>query len=167
MKEIWKDIPGFEGYQASNLGRIKSLKCGKEKLIGYTVYKNPKYLKRQVNINQRCTSVGVFVLMTFDRLPNEGEECDHIDRNPQNNCLENLRWVTRSVNQINKSAYGKSKYKGVYYKTQKNKEGNSLIISRISINGKQLYLGVFKTEEEAYEAYKQAFKKHHGYEWVG
>ena len=27
MKEIWKDIKGFEGkYQVSNMGRIKSLK---------------------------------------------------------------------------------------------------------------------------------------------
>ena len=26
MKEIWKDIPGYEGrYKASNLGRIKSM----------------------------------------------------------------------------------------------------------------------------------------------
>ena len=31
--EIWKDIPGYEGaYQCSNLGRIKSLKFGKEKI---------------------------------------------------------------------------------------------------------------------------------------
>ena len=36
-KEIWKDIPNYEGrYQASNLGRIKSLNfngTGKEKIM--------------------------------------------------------------------------------------------------------------------------------------
>ena len=26
QKEVWKDVPGYEGYyQASNLGRVKSL----------------------------------------------------------------------------------------------------------------------------------------------
>jgi len=32
--EIFKDIPGYEGvYQVSNLGRVKSLKYNKEKLL--------------------------------------------------------------------------------------------------------------------------------------
>ena len=36
--EIWKDIPNYEGlYQASNLGRIRSL--------GNNRFKNPKILK--------------------------------------------------------------------------------------------------------------------------
>ena len=111
MEEIWKCIPCFDGYQASNLGRIKSLKCGKEKFIGYNVKTTKKYTKRQVNLNQKTTSVGVFVLMAFVGLPNKDEECDHIDRDPLNNNIENLRWVTRSENQLNKSAYGKSNLK--------------------------------------------------------
>jgi hypothetical protein len=33
-KEIWKDVPSYEGlYQVSNLGRVKSLKFGKEKIL--------------------------------------------------------------------------------------------------------------------------------------
>ena len=32
--EKWKDIEGYEGlYQVSNLGRVKSLKFGKEKIL--------------------------------------------------------------------------------------------------------------------------------------
>ena len=33
MIEIWKDIEGYEGYQVSNLGNVKSLKWGKEKIL--------------------------------------------------------------------------------------------------------------------------------------
>lgn len=31
--EIWKIIEGFENYQISNLGRVKSLWFGKEKIL--------------------------------------------------------------------------------------------------------------------------------------
>lgn len=31
--EIWKDIEGYPNYQVSNMGRVKSLKFGKEKML--------------------------------------------------------------------------------------------------------------------------------------
>lgn len=34
MTEIWKDVPDYEGlYQVSNLGNVKALRFGKEKLL--------------------------------------------------------------------------------------------------------------------------------------
>ena len=33
MKEEWRPITGFEDYQVSNLGHVKSLKNGKEKIL--------------------------------------------------------------------------------------------------------------------------------------
>lgn len=57
--EIWKDIPGYEGYyQASNLGRIKRLGvlrfCGSNKKLGFF---KEKILKFKNHIGYR-----VFVL---------------------------------------------------------------------------------------------------------
>lgn len=41
MKEIWKDIKGFEGlYQVSNLGNVKSLNRDIMDKNGKIIYKN-------------------------------------------------------------------------------------------------------------------------------
>ena len=40
--------------------------------------------------------------MSFIRMPKEGESVDHIDRNPSNNKLSNLRWATRSEQAFNR-----------------------------------------------------------------
>lgn len=53
QEEIWKDIKGYEGlYQVSNLGRIKSIRFTKEKILkfnidryGYSFKFKWKYLK--------------------------------------------------------------------------------------------------------------------------
>lgn len=36
-------------------------------------------------------------------MPKLGQEVDHIDRNPSNNCVDNLRWVTHKENMRNRN----------------------------------------------------------------
>jgi hypothetical protein len=107
--EIWKDIPDYEGlYQASNLGRIKSLERIaknnhkiKEKILkpqnnknGYlsvNLYKNNK-MKRKL--------IHRLVALTFIKNVNNYLYINHKDKNKNNNCLKNLEWCTQSYNVI-------------------------------------------------------------------
>lgn len=96
--EIWKDIKGYEGlYQASNLGRIKSLKNniilkGWKDKYGYVRV----YLCE--NGNKKVFQVHRIVGITF--IPNpENKPCiNHLDENPSNNNVNNLSWCTYKEN---------------------------------------------------------------------
>ena len=82
-------------------------------------------------------------------------QIDHIDINPLDNRIENLRRVNNSQNQRNKNKKKNcsSQYKGVYWHKQNNKW-----LAYIRIDGKIKHLGSFTNEEEAAEVYK---KKYH------
>lgn len=86
----------------------------------------------------------------------KGFEIDHINRNPLDNRKENLRFVTKTQNQANKTTSKKSssKYKGVSW----NKKDQQWVVF-ISIKGKSKYLGMSKDEKTAAEKYNQAAKE--------
>lgn len=108
-KEIWKDIPGYEGlYQVSNLGRIKSMKrytkipnairIEKEKILklgkrnGYYVINLCKKNKR------KSYQVHRLVAQAFIQNPKNKPYINHIDYDPTNNKVKNLEWCTQKEN---------------------------------------------------------------------
>lgn len=173
VDEEWRDIPNFPGYQASSLGRIRSTKFEEIKILKQCI-KRRGYYKVNLFVNGISSTMTVhrLVLMSFNGLPIKGEECDHINRNPSDNRIDNLRWVTRSQNELNKNTKGRSKYRGVTISLRKHKCKNGdvniykSIVAKITVNNESIRLGSYKTEEEAHEAYKQAYKNHYGYEWT-
>lgn len=83
-------------------------------------------------------------------------EVDHIDGNTLNNCRNNLRIVTSQQNKFNTSLRkGCLLTKGVIRHGAGYK-------ATITYNGKQHYLGIYKTSEQAAEAYRKAADKFFG-----
>jgi len=156
--EIWKDIPNHEGtYQVSNLGRVRSLKFGKEKIMKQVLdKKNYFFLTLMENKKNKTKRVHKLVAMAFlNHIPSKmNYVVDHIDNNSKNNKLDNLQIVTNRYNcQKDKKGYS-SKYIGVSW-CKHFKKWNS----KIRIGNKNKNLGYFKNEVEASIAYKNALKE--------
>lgn len=87
-----------------------------------------------------------------------GMQIDHIDRNPLNNKIENLRLATQNQNQINSRVpkNNTTGYKGVLTTP------SGKFQARLGYNGKKLYLGLFKTAEEAAECVAEHTRRLYG-----
>lgn len=106
-QEIWKQIPMFPTYAASNLGRIKNIK--KDKIMAQSrndamrdyqrvclCYKNKNYTKK----------VARMVWAAFNGCDCE-QTINHIDGNPLNNNINNLECISNQENCSKKNIYRK------------------------------------------------------------
>ena len=115
MKEIWKDIVGYEGlYQISNYGRIKSLKRELKQFdgTGYSIHPYKERILSQTQHKQGYLMVGLcknckshlyqvhrLVGKAFIPNPNNLPEINHKFGNKSDNRVKSLEWCTRLHNQ--------------------------------------------------------------------
>lgn len=105
--EEWKAVVGFEGlYEVSNLGNVRSIQFhGKRrnKLMSPTDVKGYKFVKLRDWEDKVELSYPIHRLVAQAFIPNPENkpQVDHIDTNPSNNTVGNLRWVTSLENQNN------------------------------------------------------------------
>ena len=92
------------------------------------------------------------------------EQVDHIDHDKQNNAISNLREVTNQVNSMNcsTSSNSKTKHTGVSFMASRNKYR-----ATITVNKKQIHLGLFDDINDAIDArhkanIKYGFHSNHG-----
>ena len=96
MQEIWKDIEGYEGlYQVSSLGSIRNKKMNLKQSYDRNKYRVITLCKNGIQKKYRVNRI---VAIAF--IPNNYNKAqvNHIDGNKENNCVNNLEWVTNKEN---------------------------------------------------------------------
>jgi hypothetical protein len=144
----WQIIKDYPNYSVNNLGEImvnKTNKIMKQYIDKYG------YLRIILCGEKRKTFL-VHRLVAMCHLEDFSNDLqvDHIDRNRQNNHVNNLRMATGSQNCHNtiKRKNTTSKYKCVHFVKKRN-----MWQSQVKMNGKLKWLGYYETEEEARNKY--------------
>jgi hypothetical protein len=145
-------LDSFE-YKDGNLYWKISKKRVKAGQIAGTRHKTGYF---QIQLNQKFMYLHrAIFFMHYGHLP---DLLDHIDGNPSNNKIENLREATLGQNCWNQKYKGSaSGFKGVTWNKQ-----NKKWQPQIKANGKKFYLGKFANLDDAIIAYQIAAAKLHG-----
>ncbi len=141
--EEFKQIAGHPNYEVSSRGRVRNI----SKNIFLKVSNTDNY--QSVGFAGQSFRIHRLMAIAFLDPVQDKPEVDHIDRNPQNNVITNLRWVNRFENAQNRKVptSNKSGVKGVCF--DKNaKQWRAEIVC----NGKYHYIGLYSTLEEATQA---------------
>jgi hypothetical protein len=146
--EITKEILNqkFEYVDGNLFNRKNGKKYGTLRPNGYMQF----CIKRKTYLMHR-----IIFMMHYGYLP----KClDHIDGNPLNNRIENLREATQSENNCNQKlrVTNKSGLKNIHWASDKRKW-----IAKITINKKTKFLGAYKDLELAELVAEEARHKYH------
>ncbi len=114
-EENWLDIPGYDGYQVSDFGNVRSFfkkgnhkhKLGQEartlKLVNNRGYRT---VSLPMNGKYRHRGVHGLVMLAFSGPRPDGQEVAHLNGQPSDNRRENLAYVTHVENESHKVAHG-------------------------------------------------------------
>jgi len=168
MREIFKDIPNYEGlYRVSNMGQVKSLnrkannghniRTVKEKILKQQLNKNGyKYVFLYKNGVSKTYKTHQLVAIVFLNHKPNGMSLvvDHINNVKTDNRLVNLKIITSRVNCSKDVKNKTSSFTGVFW-SKSNKKWRA----RVQVNGIKKHLGYFIEEIDASLAYQNFLNK--------
>lgn len=99
LKEIWKPIKGYQDYEVSDLGNVRSLKYGKVKLLKPGISRGYYHVNLWKNGKVKNLLVHRLVVETFIGKIPKGQVVNHINEDKSDNRLSNLEIVTQKENQ--------------------------------------------------------------------
>lgn len=152
---VWKDIPDFAKYEVSDTGLIRNK--GSQQIRVPDV-NSRGYDRLRVQKKNEYVRIMVHRAVAKAFIPNPfNKPCvDHIDGNPRNNNLSNLRWTTHSENMLNTKM---KKNKTITHYKNIAKQGKKFRW-KVCVNG-QIHRSdkTYNTEEEAYIDFLLNIKK--------
>lgn len=164
----WKPIPGYEGfYEVSDEGQIRSLdrvdrrgRFWKSQLLRPgTTPRGHHYVALRRDGKLKTFLLHVLVARAFLGPCPEGHEVCHNDGIGTNNHINNLSYGSRRKNvAIDRNRHPNnysSKYPGVCRRKGRKR---SPWQAGITFEGRSMHLGVFESEEDAAQAYLEAFE---------
>lgn len=120
-------------------------------------YKHGRYYRITWTGRQRILSHRAAWFLTYGFLPEQA--IDHIDGNPANNAINNLRLATPQMNSQNR--YTGSGVSGLLGVTERQSKQGVKYRASIRVDGKLKQLGTYASAKEAHEIYLSAKKQFH------
>lgn len=109
MSFTWAPIPGWPGYEVSDLGHVRSWRHGANGRELGQFSDRDGYARVNLCVRSRRIQAPVhrLVLLAFVGEPPDGRnDVRHLDGNPRNNQLANLAWGSQSENEEDKRRHG-------------------------------------------------------------